>query len=171
MAFTQEDGTGLAAANAYISVAELDAFFADRTDSLTGSPTDEQKEDWIVDATDYIEQRWGGLFRGVRKSSAQALSFPRTGLYDDRGEQIDGIPERFKHGVCRYVYELNQGNALLPNPSTDGAGLVVNSAKLGPLSFSAGSNAGSTPSTFRSWPRADRFFREYINSGGGVVRA
>ena len=102
MAFTAEDGTGLADANALCDVTFADAYFEDRRVSAW-SGTDAVKEAALIKATDYIESRWGRLARNggrflgtLQFPAVQALSFPRLGIDAD-----DAVPV----GVCKAVAE------------------------------------------------------------------
>lgn len=76
MAFTVEDGTGVAGANSYSSVADADTFHSDRGNTLwTGSQS--VKEQALVKATDYLEQKYREVWKGVRNNPDQALEWPR----------------------------------------------------------------------------------------------
>ncbi len=66
MAFIIEDGTGIASANAYISVAEFKSYHADRGTDVTSLATADVQQA-VVKATDFIEQRWGDRFLGNRE--------------------------------------------------------------------------------------------------------
>jgi hypothetical protein len=69
MAFTLESGFGVAGANAYASVAFFRAHHTDRGVSGVdvGTLTDSVVEGLLVRATDYVEQRFGSRWIGVRK--------------------------------------------------------------------------------------------------------
>ena len=54
MAFVTEDGTGLAEANSYVSVAEADAYHADRGNAAWIGE-DSAKQSALIKATDYLE--------------------------------------------------------------------------------------------------------------------
>lgn len=120
MAFTPEDGTGLAAANAYADVAYVDAYLADRggqaNDQWSGLNAAE-KEDALVRATDYIESRFSGRFVGIRKTQAQGLSWPRTYAYDADGFALasDEVPDAVKQATAEYAHRASRIN-LLPDP-------------------------------------------------------
>ena len=131
MAFTVEDGTGLANANAYISVAYADAYHEERgNDAWTG--TDTVKQQAIVQATDYVETRWGQKFRGTPEflDTPQALAFPRVCIYDRYGGAITGVPEVLRHAVAELsLRALTQ--ALMPDGDRPASGTS------GPVAFSS----------------------------------
>lgn len=116
MAFVAEDGTGLATANAYVSVAYGNTHHADRGRTDWASASDGDKEKALIRATDYIDQRFGIKFIGDRQSSAQALQWPRMGAYDRDGHALLGVPPQLQKACSEYaLISLRQGE-LAPNP-------------------------------------------------------
>lgn len=118
MTLVVEDGTGLATANGYVTVAFVDTHFADRgIAAWTGSTTD--KESAIVRATDYVDKRFGMKFRGFRESKSQALEWPRLSALDNDDylfSDVDEIPRQLQKGVAEYaIIALNL--VLLPLPA------------------------------------------------------
>ena len=78
MSLTIEDGSGVADANSFVTVAEATAYAAARGLSLPA--TDAEKEQLLVKAADYllsVEDR----FKGERVAADQALSWPRSNVY------------------------------------------------------------------------------------------
>lgn len=76
MTITVEDGSGSTTADAYVSLVDAAAYHTARGNSAwTG--TDAVKEQAIVRATTYMEQKYGLRWAGYRKTSTQALSWPR----------------------------------------------------------------------------------------------
>lgn len=80
MALIVENGTGLADADAYISVSEADAYHTSYGNDAWADLTDPQKEIAIRRATQYIDANF--RFRGVKKFVAQRLEHPRVGYAD-----------------------------------------------------------------------------------------
>lgn len=118
MAFTVEDGTGLANANSYVTVEFVDEYFNDRgSDLWDGTP--ERKQQAIVRATDYIEKRFGRKFRGWKQSRAQGLSWPRFNAVDNSGHlysEEDNIPRKLKMAVAEYALRAILQGELAPDP-------------------------------------------------------
>jgi len=94
--FIVEDGTGLPDANSYVSVAEADAFHADRNNAAwTGA--DAVKQAALVKATDYVSQKYDTRWKDMPDTDEQGLYWPVT--------CIDGIPARLKQAVCLLALE------------------------------------------------------------------
>ena len=84
MALVVEDGTGLATAESYLSVADADAYHASRgTAEASWVDLDtEIKEQCLRRATDYLLQTFRGTWKGVAvKPDTQALDWPRYSVY------------------------------------------------------------------------------------------
>ena len=83
-----EDGTGVPDANSYGSVAEADAFFADRNimNWAGAGATTPPKEGYLIEAADYIQMFF--TVNGDPLTTDQAMGLP-TDVYDY-------VPEAFK---------------------------------------------------------------------------
>lgn len=79
MALTVEDGTIVAGAESYCSVAFANDYHAKRG-NISWESVDDQ-EAALRRATDYMGQMYRGKWRGFRKSAAQALDWPRMEVY------------------------------------------------------------------------------------------
>lgn len=79
MALLVEDGTGLAAADSYLSVADANAYHSAMGYADWDGASDATKEAALRRATQYIDARY--RFRGEPLTSSQALAWPRAG-YD-----------------------------------------------------------------------------------------
>ena len=64
MSFIVEDGHGISDANSYVSVRFADDFLAYRTDFDWSTRTTDQKQAALVQATAYVDARYGRLFAG-----------------------------------------------------------------------------------------------------------
>lgn len=137
MAFVVEDGTKPAGANAYASLADVNAYFTDRgVTAWVGS--DPVKQIAIVKATDYIEARFSGKFRGRRESRDQSLSWPRHNAVDNDGYLIcgaDEIPRKLIAATAEYALRALTA-ALISDPGspTEAPGKIVSvREKVGPI--------------------------------------
>lgn len=118
MALVVEDGTGLAAANAYISEAYADTYHGDRGNTKWTDEDVADKEIAIIKATDYVDKRFGPLFKGRKGSSTQALSWPRTSALDYNGFSLNGIvPVPLQKAVAEYALRAILNNVLAPDPA------------------------------------------------------
>ena len=171
MTFIVEDGTGLDDANAYITEAFADSYFADRgVTAWAGSST--LKEQAIVRATDYVDTRYGTSFRGIPLVSTQALAFPRDDLLDAQGNEIEGIPEKFKKAIAEYALRALSA-ALLPDPSVSDTGMRLKMKKevVGPIEEQTEFFGGGAIYIFKPYPAADKLLQEYLLGAGGSIRA
>jgi len=123
MAFTVEDGTGVAGANAYITVAFLRAYFSER--GITFAESDSAIQPWIVQATDYIELTFGSRLVGAPLTATQGLHFPVSDGVTRQGVVIaeDEIPLSLQRACAEYGKRAKT-NSLLPDPDVDANGLV-----------------------------------------------
>ncbi|MEO0497940.1 MAG: DnaT-like ssDNA-binding protein [Pseudomonadota bacterium] len=83
MALTVEDGTGVAGAESYISVAAASTYLADRGYEAWGDTSDPSRERALRLATDYMAQAYRGRWRGQRVASDQPLDWPRRQIVAD----------------------------------------------------------------------------------------
>lgn len=165
MTLIVEDGTGLPTANAYVDVAYVDSYFALRGGTAWAALTQEVKESSIVQATDYIDLRWGRLFAGQPLTEEQALAFPRTVFV--------GVPEMLKKACCEYAVRASMGPLNVdPTYSAGGFQKISESVKLGPIEekngFASGSEAWAL-GYWRSYPLADGLIIPLLNSQSSRV--
>lgn len=118
MALIVEDGTGLATAESYISVADADTYIANFKGAVSvwDSATEASKEIAARNATQYLDD--GYLFIGGKETSAQALQWPREYAYDEADELIEGVPQKLKDATAELMYEYIVGGDLVSNLST-----------------------------------------------------
>jgi len=107
MTITVEDGTLVAGANSYVSVADAWDYAQARGISL---PTDDAEiEAIILKAMDYLEA-FDGRFKGDRVERDQALSWPRDGVEIEGWEwSSDEIPRQVLNAQLALIIEINAG--------------------------------------------------------------
>ena len=109
---------GAATANSYASVAEADAYLAVRGDTSTWTAlTTDEKEAKLQWSAIYIDTL---TFKGTRSTSTQALQWPRIGVWDRDGFEVDGIPQALKNAQAEMAFQL------IANDWTQGLGPVTN---------------------------------------------
>lgn len=169
MSIIVEDGTGLMDANSYVSVEYADDYFAMRGNPTWNALSEADKEFALVNATDYIDQRWS-CFKGELLNPYQALMFPRT-LWE-------GIPANLKRACCEYaVIATERPLWFIPEVDESGFAVQERKEKVGPIEesvkYAVGEYSGSTArTTFLSFPKADQLMSGYIcNTQGRVIRA
>lgn len=157
MALIVEDGTGLANAESYVSVAGATAYCTDH--GLTAwTGTDTAKEIALRNATQYIDTNY--QFRHERISSAQSLEFPRNyWLWTD--------PEmtRLKAACCELAVKALTGSLVIDTePST------TIKVKVGPIekTMRPVDNSGQ-----KSYRNVDMLLRDLVIGMGNkaIVRA
>jgi hypothetical protein len=121
MAFTVETGSIVTGANSLVSLADADAYHSDRANaSWDGS--DEVRQAALVKATDYIQQKYTGCWKGELIRYDQPLDWPRQGITDGvLTIQYNEIPARLKAAVCELALEALTGTL---NPTLARGGLV-----------------------------------------------
>ncbi len=108
MAIIVEDGTGVAGANSYASLAQVRAYTLARGVIL--SAVDAELEPMVIKAMDFIES-FRNRFVGVRMDRDQALSWPRYGAYLDGWEYLSTtLPPQLIDALGALVIEVNAGN-------------------------------------------------------------
>ena len=113
-------------------------------------------------------------FSGGKDGGIQPLCWPRTGAYDQQGNEIVGLPDRLKQAVSEYaVRAISAG--LLPDPSVDtyGGRISARTEQVGPIIESYKYDAGSVGTViFTPYPSADKLLRPLLlgSGNGGVIR-
>lgn len=104
----EEDGTGKANSNSYITEAELSTYATDRGVTLSGTAAV-----LIIQAMDYIEAQ---PFKGYKWTSAQALQWPRSYVIVDGYEvSTTVIPQLLKDAVAEVCIGIDGGVNPLAN--------------------------------------------------------
>lgn len=83
MSLVVENGTGFSTAEAYVSVANADAYHTARGDTVWSALTTAAKEQALRLATDYIEGAYRSRWLGCRVNGTQRLSWPRYDVLID----------------------------------------------------------------------------------------
>ena len=167
MSFTVEDDSGLEAANSYASVAELDAFVADRGVTLTASSST-AKEQILVKACDHLENLYRHRYGGEIEfpSTPQRLAFPRKYLYDAMtGKLVSGVPLALKEAQMELAI-IADSSDLVVNPTVDPSGQKITRQKLGPLEQEFSDSP--SVSTRRTFSEVHRIVSRYLTGGGGT---
>jgi hypothetical protein len=124
MTIEVEDGTGKANAECFASVTYCDAYHDARGNTTWATLTTQEKEEALRRSTDYMEQAYGMRYKGLKKTTTQALSWPRS--YVDRenaweyfGEVYypdDTVPVEVKRANAELAWRAAAGE-LLPDLS------------------------------------------------------
>jgi hypothetical protein len=172
MAFTLQDDTGLIVdANAYVSVAEYKAYFADLNNEDATDLDDVVIQAAIIKATQYIDNRF--CFKGLPLNSVadgQCTQFPRSYLYDARGDLTAGLPKLLKNATIEYSLRAVSAE-LAPDPETDTRGKITMKRELvvGAVEEETHFAEGIGAEIYKPYPKADAFLAQFISSGGGSL--
>lgn len=135
MAIVVEDGSVVAGANSYASVAQATTYLTarNRAAAWTAKTTAEQ-EAALVQATDYLTQQYRGRWKGLRYSESQSLDWPRAEV------TVPGYPVGWSIGVDEVPGEVNAATILLAERAIAGVllpdtapGAAVRRQKVGSL--------------------------------------
>lgn len=162
MALIVEDGTGLATAESFISVADADT----RRTALGAvaawtALTTAQKEQALRKAAEYLEQRYAERWKGDRIISTQALSWPRYGAFV-HGYEINW------NAVPAAVANANADLALKTITETLNADLErgIVCEKIGPIETEYDRYSPQA----KRYQAIDQQLAPYLSSGGAFVR-
>jgi len=171
MALTVEDGTVVAGAESYITVAAADTYFSNRGNAAWAALTTAQKEEALRRATDYMIQAYRSRWKGFRKDGTQALDWPRSFVYlEPFVHGIVGtypylvadtiVPTEVKN-VCAELAVKASAAALAPDLER-----AVQSETIGPISVTYD---GASPEYTR-YRAADMLLRPYLTGSGSSAQ-
>jgi hypothetical protein len=171
--FIVEDGTGKADANAYITEAWADQYWEDHDDSTyaTAWSAVTDKEMAIRMATQYLDAIYKERWKGKKKLSTQALSWPRSFVYD-RNDYIlpnDELPTALMSACAELaIRQENETEGLFPD--LDEGGVVeAYSVKAGPVSESTRWMTGR--SEYKQYSLVDGLLDDLLEPRGMLYRA
>ncbi len=142
MALVVEDGTGKSNADSFISQADADTYFTAHDAPTAWSGLSSAKKDAaLLYACVTLDGNW--IWDGTITVTTQALGWPRTGVEDDEGRDIDSdvIPTRVKNAQC----ELALLHTSSPLNSNYDRGNAISREKVGPIETSYFESATMEP--------------------------
>lgn len=163
MAIIVETGEGLPNSNSYISIAEFEAYAADRLEAL---PAD-GKEALLIRSMDYLESIKN--YKGARVSGEQSLAWPRSRVYIDGFPlAADRIPTLLKRAQCQLAIEAMSYDLM---PSTDGFAVASEKVDVIQIEYATGGRlSGSTPPAVPIFPKVDALLRQLLTDVGQRLR-
>lgn len=170
MAFKVEDGTGLPDSNSYLSVEAADSYFTDVGNAKWLSLTVDAKQSCLVQATRYMDARFGSRWRGEQLKPDQALAFPRVNIAPGIP---DGMPKALLNATAEYAVRATPG-PLAPDPQYDATGRLYTKMykRIGPIitEYDYDSAKGSMTVQWPPYPLADAMLRPLLAYAGAVIR-
>ncbi len=167
MALITEDGTGLATAESYISEADADTYHSNfgHTD-WTG--TSAEKEEALRNATQFLDTKFLGRWRGQRLTQAQALAWPRSNVVDadEWFVESDEVPTAIARATAELALHALTEDLLPPITAPVGS-LKFSAIKVGPIEERSAYYAASQE---KLYALALRLVYGLIITGGEVRR-
>lgn len=163
MALIVEDGTGLATAESYISVADADTYIASYkgADTTWDAATDGAKEIAARQATKYLD----GVYKwqGEIYAAAQALDWPRNYIYNDRGLMETGIPTALEQATAEMMFLIITGVTITVDVDRESQ---VKREKIDVIETEYEAGASQQP----SFPIVNRLLSNFVISSGSIAR-
>ena len=156
-AFLVEDGTGLTASNSYISVADADDLLEQNPNLESWKSWSEaQREICLRFATSYLDVKYRWYGNVYNPSAPQALQWPRTINYDDKGVEISGgtVPLQVERATVFIALEVAKASSLAS----------------GTEDLTASVEASGAIKAFQIETLAITFDRGAAKDGGGLLR-
>ena len=147
MSLIVEDGTGLANAQSYISVADADTYFTEHSaPAVWTAASTAAKEKALKLAAQYMDAIFKMRWKGIRKQETQALDFPRYGIEDRDGYFLssDALPTPIKQACAEYAVR-SITNELYPDLTADSGSLSAKRVKVGPIEVDKQWAGGTRP--------------------------
>lgn len=164
MSLIVETGAGLSTAESYISVADADAYFAARNLTLWADAgfTTAEKEGCLRRATDYMEQQYRERWTGERRTTTQALSWPRIDVPWLLGNYfpIDAVPAEVSRACAELAWRAAFGEL------TPDAGPQVTQETVGPITVQYAPGARQQS----SFTAVEGMLRHFFGSSAAMVR-
>lgn len=161
-----ESGSGKTDAESYVSVSDADAYWADRNDSTWSNASTGAKEAALRNAAEYLDGTY--TWRGTKATRDQGLDWPRTGVIDEEGYQVNSniVPEAVKAAQYRLALEALSADLLA---ATD-KGAVKRERTKADVIETETEYQNSSPQ--KQYPFVDRLLAGLITgqTGGVVVR-
>jgi len=190
MALTVEDGSIVAGANSFISVADADAYFLVRHDDGWAAAATNDKERVLVLACDYMTQAWRLKWRASLVDATQPLPWPRNGVpvpdfFDPFFTPQPDVPLNFSDsyfiGTDTVPQEVIDAQCLLARAQMDDSGAISGSLqgalgrqtkreKAGSLEveYMTPQNGGDARMTTYYWD-AEKRVQPFFNPSSGIV--
>ncbi len=174
--FVVEDGTGIAGANSYCTVAFADQYIEDHLpdDFATWDALAEAlQQKWLRAGTRYLDRVYATRYAGSRTNEDQVLAFPQEGIEDFDGYLVesDSIPTALAQATVEAATRSMNGTTLIPDETTPGD-TESELLKVGPITISE-KFAGGGQSDQPTFPTIDRILQRagLILPPGRVMRS
>ena len=165
MTLIVEDGSAKPDAESFASVADADAYLADRGYTLWATMSEAQQEQALRRATEYMEGYYGDRWGGYRATETQALAWPRVDVMATgcRGYVAPNVvPPQVRNACCALAFKAASGELARDDDPT----MRVKSKTVGPLGVVYQDSASSRV----KYPAIDMTLRAFLAGGSNEVR-
>ena len=170
MTLIVEDGSVVASAESYVTVAQFKTYCDNRGISYAAT-TDTQIEQNARKGFDYMLQRYWGMWKGYRKDASQMGDWPRSFVYLEPVVKglpgsypylvpEDSIPFEVRNAQCELMVRVVSAD-LMPD-----SGQLEQSVTVGPISVTYNPNAISPDPVYGV---VDGYLKPYLIGGGAAV--
>lgn len=177
MALTVEDGSGKTDADSYLAVADADTYLtanylAANTkliawDAATTAP----QEIALRQATQYVDIRYDGNWRGLKFTTTQALAWPRTLAVDNEGDYFDTdeIPQQLKDAIAELALRVIGGDTLLADQAKP-ASIKSKSVMAGKGAIQTSVEYVGGLSPVKKYPKVENLMKSLVTVSGTLER-
>lgn len=171
MTLIVEDGSGLANAESYISVADTDDYNTKYVGNAgwTAETDVAVKEAALRRATQWLDNEYGNKWKGRRINEAMSLDWPRYEVYDRDGYYIDSdaVPNGVREATAEMAIKIHGGEDPMPD-QTDPGTIKSEMVRVGPITEDIEYMGGKSQSTW--FKKIDALLQQLIISGTDLIR-
>jgi len=147
-------------ANSYADTTFVDDYFSLRGESTWTALSTQNKEIALIKAWQYIDTAFN--FQGYQKTDAQNTTFPRLGVYSQRGTELSDVETNIKNAQAEYaLISLTTDFTINQVPSVTSL-LKKESRKADVLSESLEYDTDRGQVIKFSFPKADFWLKEFL---------
>lgn len=158
-----EPGTGSAASNSYLSVADAAIYHENMGNATWAASLTADKETALIRATKSLDSIYNGSWKGTKFSSTQALAWPRDYAYDELENEMTGVPVVLKNVTAEAaLIELDSPGALLAS-RTRGGGIKSEKVDVITIEYSDASSLTTV------YPTISAMISPLVLSGRGAL--
>ncbi len=170
MTLILEDGTGIDNANAYTDATAFKIYHKDRGNEFSAGTSEIEKA--IIRATDFVDRKYGGRFKGVKEfASENELEFPRLKLFNRAGILVTEIPDKLAWATAEYALRaLTEDLFLTPTIDETGLRRIGFRDKVGPIETEVKYAESTTRELEKPYPVADKLLSEYLKTANTLTR-
>jgi len=168
MSLVVEDGTSKTDADSYLSVADADTYHTAHSASTDWSGAETaDKEKSLRLATQFLDAKFNGLWRGYRTYQDQSLDWPRACVEDNDGYSYvsDQMPQKLLDATAELALKVAGGDTLLDDVDRPGIS-KTKEVKVGPITIKKDYLGGDSP--FKRYPLVEELLRPLLKAANFI---